>query len=143
MAQPPGSDTRASRQRASSGPSTRTEARILRTMSYGASVEVIGPPSDSARPSLPTGSTAMPCCASRLRMVSMSARRGTLVSTSRSSVSSPAAISGRAAFLAPPIAISPCNGRPPRMRILSIGGSFYIRGRAVPRWRMYLPARSA
>ncbi len=34
MAQPPGSDTRASRQRASSGPSTRMEARILRTMSY-------------------------------------------------------------------------------------------------------------
>ena len=43
MAQPPGMETRASRQRASSGPSTSTEARILRTMSYGASVEVMVP----------------------------------------------------------------------------------------------------
>ena len=33
IAQPPGSETRASRTRASSGPSTRIEARILRTMS--------------------------------------------------------------------------------------------------------------
>ena len=33
IAQPPGSDTRASPSRATSGPSTRTEARILRTMS--------------------------------------------------------------------------------------------------------------
>ncbi len=83
IAQPPGSDTRASWQRANSGPSTSTEARILRTMSYGASVELIAPPSDRLRPSLPTGSTAMPCCDSRLVMVSISASRGTLVSTSR------------------------------------------------------------
>ena len=33
IAQPPGSDTRASPSRATSGPSTSTEARILRTMS--------------------------------------------------------------------------------------------------------------
>ena len=51
MAQPPGSDTRASPTRASSGPSTSTDARILRTMSYGASVLAIGPPSDMVRPS--------------------------------------------------------------------------------------------
>ena len=38
----------------------------------------------------------------------------------RSSVSMPAAISGRAAFLAPPIWISPARGRPPRIRIRSI-----------------------
>ncbi len=33
MAQPPGSDTRARPQRANSGPSTKTDARILRTRS--------------------------------------------------------------------------------------------------------------
>ena len=37
MAQPPGRETLASPQRASSGPSARTLARILRTRSYGAS----------------------------------------------------------------------------------------------------------
>ena len=36
MAQPPGSDTRASPQRAASGPSTSTEARMVFTSSYGA-----------------------------------------------------------------------------------------------------------
>ena len=37
IAQPPGIETVASPMRASIGPSTRIEARILRTMSYGAS----------------------------------------------------------------------------------------------------------
>src|SRR3954467_1847943 len=37
MAHPPGSDTRARPMRATSGPSTRTDARIVRTRSYGAS----------------------------------------------------------------------------------------------------------
>ena len=41
MAQPPGSETVASPDRASMGPSTSTDARILRTMSYGATVEAI------------------------------------------------------------------------------------------------------
>ncbi len=41
MAQPPGSETVASPIRASIGPSTRIEARILRTSSYGATDEVI------------------------------------------------------------------------------------------------------
>ena len=39
MAQPPGSDTRTDPARASSGPSTSTEARIVLTSSYGASAE--------------------------------------------------------------------------------------------------------
>ena len=120
MSHPPGSDTRASPTRASSGPSTRNEARILRTMSYGASVLVIAPPIDRRRPSLSNRSTATPCCASNWFMVWMSARRGTFDSTSRSSVSIPAAISGKAAFLAPPMAISPARGRPPRIRKRSI-----------------------
>ena len=36
IAQPPGSDTSASPQRASNGPSTRIDARIVLTSSYGA-----------------------------------------------------------------------------------------------------------
>ena len=61
----------------------------------------------------------MPCWASSALMVLISASRGTLDSTSLSSVSNPAAISGKAAFLAPPITISPDKGRPPRIRMLS------------------------
>ena len=56
-------------------------------------------------------------------MVVMSASRGTLCRVSVSSVSSAAAISGSAAFLAPPIGILPSSGLPPRMRILSINTS--------------------
>ena len=37
IAQPPGSETQASPKRASSGPSTRIEARMVFTISYGAS----------------------------------------------------------------------------------------------------------
>src|SRR5690606_32862305 len=53
-------------------------------------------------------------------MVSMSARRGTFSRMSGSSLSRQAAISGRAAFLAPPIAMRPRRGVPPTMRIRSI-----------------------
>ena len=51
----------------------------------------------------------------------MSARAGTLVSVTVPGVSRLAAISGRAAFLAPPISMVPWSGRPPSIRILSIG----------------------
>src|SRR5689334_9951004 len=50
----------------------------------------------------------------------MSARTGTLLRVKVSAVSSEAAISGRAAFLAPPIGITPSSGTPPFMQILSI-----------------------
>ena len=52
-------------------------------------------------------SISTPCCDSSWIIVVMSASRGTLDSTSRCSVSKPAAISGKAAFFAPPMAISP------------------------------------
>ena len=96
----------------------------MRTISYGASVLVIDPPIDSVRPSLPTGSTAIPCCDSRAVIVSISASFGTLDRVSLSSVSIPAAIKGNAAFLAPPIWISPARGRPPRILIRSILSEF-------------------
>ena len=80
IAQPPGSETRASPKRASSGPSTRIEARIVLTSSYGASV-VRQPASASqshrlarrARPPRPSGAAA---CS----MVATSCRCGTLSS---------------------------------------------------------------
>src|SRR5712691_9150675 len=63
---------------------------------------------------------ATPCCTRRLAIVVTSARSGRLAKTSGSALSRLAAISGNAAFLAPPILIVPDNGTPPRIRILSI-----------------------
>src|SRR5258708_7668878 len=65
-------------------------------------------------------SIATPCCTRRLAIVVMSARSGRLARISVSSVNRLAAISGSAAFLAPPILIVPDSGTPPRIRILSI-----------------------
>ncbi len=106
IAQPPGSDTVASPARASNGPRTRIDARILRTMSYGATVEVMRlarnvitrPNSAGCDPSIVVDT---PWPLSRCPNVSMSARRGRLRSVSGSSVSSAHGISVSAAFFAP------------------------------------------
>src|SRR3954447_12038165 len=50
----------------------------------------------------------------------MSARTGAFVRVKISDVSRDAAINGKAAFLAPPIGITPSSGTPPLMQILSI-----------------------
>src|SRR5579863_907191 len=63
---------------------------------------------------------ATPCCTRRLAIVVMSTRSGRLARTNGSAVNRLAAISGSAAFLAPPILIVPDRGTPPRIRILSI-----------------------
>ena len=77
-------------------------------------------------------------------MVAMSSMRGTFDSSSRSDVSRPATRSLSAEFLAPLIGISPCSGRPPRIRNRSIARALrHMRGVATPRWPMYLPALSA
>src|SRR4051794_31052631 len=55
------------------------------------------------------------------RSEAISASLGTLMSSSVSSVSREAIISGKAAFLAPEIGIVPLRGAPPRMRMRSIG----------------------
>src|SRR6266851_4008499 len=65
-------------------------------------------------------SIATPCWTRRLAIVAMSARSGRLARTSGSPVNRLAAISGSAAFLAPPMLIVPDSGTPPRIRILSI-----------------------
>src|SRR6516165_9944362 len=65
-------------------------------------------------------------------MVAISARIGTFVRVKVSDVSKEAAISGSAAFFAPPIGITPSSGTPPRLQILSIA-SFTLppRGRTL------------
>src|SRR5229473_2618011 len=63
---------------------------------------------------------ATPCCTNMLAIVAMSARSGKLARISGSAVNRLAAISGSAAFLAPPILIVPDSGTPPWIRILSI-----------------------
>jgi hypothetical protein len=55
-------------------------------------------------------------------MVATSARSGALPKRSGPSDSSAAAISGSAAFLAPPIGMAPPSGLPPRMRMRSMAG---------------------
>src|SRR6266446_1084762 len=75
----------------------------------------------------------------------MSARLGTFARVSVSGVSRLAAISGNAAFLAPPIGIMPSSGTPPLIRILSIISvphAAYRRG-PFPPWRLLLLERGA
>src|SRR5450432_3100403 len=121
MAQPPGSETRASPKRASSGPSTRIDARIVFTRSYGASRLVTRLASSATVASASTDcSAATPIVRSSLSMVVTSCRRGTFESSTGSAVRSAAQSSGRAAFLAPEMATSPARRRPPRMRSLSM-----------------------
>jgi hypothetical protein len=136
IAQPPGSDTVASPIRASSGPSTRIEARILRTMSYGAVVEVI--PSafsvitrPNSSPFTPFTMVDTPSMLSRCMKLSTSARRGRFLSSRISSVSSAQGISVSAAFLAPEMWMRPLRRLPPRMRIRSMGRGYEPWNRAV------------
>src|SRR5260370_26077106 len=75
---------------------------------------------ESAAPSGAPMPIATPCCTRRLAIVVTAARSGRLARTSGSALSRLAAISGNAAFFAPPILIVPDSGTPPRIRILSI-----------------------
>ncbi len=115
-------------------------------MSYGASVLLMAPPIDSARPSLAAALDRDAVLGEQCGIVAMSARRGTLVSTSRSSVSRPAAISGSAGVLG--AADDDFAGERPAaadanlVHVRPIRGSAEP-GRATPRWRMYFPALSA
>src|SRR4029079_4681850 len=119
IAQPPGSDTRASPQRASNGPSARIDARIVFTISYGASGQSIVAAESVSAPSSPSART--PIGASSERIVRTSLSFGTFVSTRGSEVSSAAQRIGKAAFLAPETRTSPCSGVPPVIASLSIG----------------------
>src|SRR5690554_2173371 len=126
MAQPPGSDTRASPQRATSGPSTRIDARMVLTSSYGATGSVIS--AASSVTVSPSRRVCTPMLPSRRSRVSMSFSRGTLVRTSGSRVSSAAHRIGKAAFLAPEMPISPRRRALFSILSLSIADSVSQRG---------------
>src|SRR6266478_4449295 len=136
------------------------EARIFLTRSYGAVVDVICAADNSSTclpfPSASSTATVTPCWTRRFAIVAMSARSGTFARVSVSGVSRLAAISGNAAFLAPPIGITPSSGTPPLIRILSIvsvphaaylrgpfrhGGCFYWSGARRSSRRLSLPVR--
>src|SRR6201992_760905 len=135
MAQPPGSETRAKPWRASSGPSTRTLARIVLTRSYGASKGELG----RARRSTMAGSAAgavapgvagaagggssplsMPRGSSRRAMVRRSRTFGTRCSRTGSSGSRDAGNAGRAAVFAPLARTRPASAVGPVMTNLSM-----------------------
>src|SRR5450755_826199 len=116
MAHPPGSDTRASPQRASSGPS----ASIVFTISYGASGQSTCL-ADSVSAPL-SASICTPICESSERIVRTSLSCGRLSSISGSGVSSAAHRIGSAAFFAPEMATSPLSATPPSIASLSMLG---------------------
>src|SRR3990170_5012431 len=139
MAQPPGSDTRASPQRANSGPSTRIDARMVFTRSYGASGSV----TRSARSSTPRRSSSDTCTPMRPSspiMVVTSFRWGRFDNRMGSVVRSEAHISGNAAFLAPDTRTSPDNGAPPWMTSLSTLGLEFLGGEGLHGQRVNLLA---
>ena len=99
---------------------------------------------------------AAPCWTRRFAMVAMSARPGTFSRLRVSAVNRLAAISGKAAFLAPLIAITPSSGTPPVMWIRSIASALRATDRpggpgaaaghqsaVVPPWRWFLPESGA
>ena len=147
MAQPPGSETRAS-------PHARQQRPQHQDRGAHLAHDVVGrrgrgdlrrraksvPRRGRSRPAR---STAMPCCASSCdHGVDVGEPRARCDSTSRSSVSRrrPSAAGRRSWRRRWDVARS---GRPPRMRMRSMSGLRYIRGSATPRWPMYLPALSA
>src|SRR3954470_12076710 len=129
MAQPPGSETRARAQRASSGPRTSTEARIVFTRSYGAVGSPIARACSARRPPL-GGAASTPIWRRSRAMVRTSISCGTLARRSGAALRSAAHMIGNAAFFAPETRTSPSNGRPPRRRSLSTGAPLLGRERA-------------
>src|SRR5262245_257611 len=118
IAQPPGSETLAWPQRASSGPSTSTDARMVFTSSYAAVGSLMAFACSTMPPS--ARSTPTPIWPSSFAMVDTSRSRGRLERRSGRSVSSAAHMIGSAAFFAPEMRISPLSGRPPVILSLSM-----------------------
>src|SRR5574343_172241 len=140
MAQPPGNETRASPPRATNGPSTRIEARMVLTISYEAT-GLFRPPPLSTRPSTPSMVTPTPISPNRRSMVEISLRCGTLVKCTGSAVSREAHRMGRAAFLAPDMATSPERALPPSINNLSTLGAPFFRGQGFEGKGVQFPSR--
>ena len=128
MAQPPGMETSASPKRASSGPSTRMDARMVLTNSYGARKSVMVLVSASMVILSPT-TKFTPMRPRSSMVVVMSCRCGTLPIIIGLSARMDATNTGKAAFLAPDTHISPRRGVPPVMSNLSI-----MRWQQTPAW---------
>ncbi|MNY04170.1 hypothetical protein D3C86_1368290 [compost metagenome] len=118
MPQPPGRETRASPKRATSGPSTRIDARMVFTSSYGASGALMSAAASVAV--APSMSARVPIWRSSLSIVRVSCRFGTLSMVMASAVSRLAHRIGSAAFLAPETRISPLSGPLPSIWNLSM-----------------------
>ena len=100
------------------------------TSSYGATGLFTGPASMfTVWPAASAQSAVAPIWRNSFNVVATSCRRGTCVNCTGSAVSNAAHSSGRAAFLAPEMATSPCKGRPPRMRSLSMLWSVQVQVR--------------
>ncbi len=114
IAQPPGRETTARPWRATSGPSTSTDARICLTSSYGASARLNGVGSTVTTGGL--HSTSAPMKRNRAEVVSMSRSAGTLRKVLLPSARSAEQRMGSAAFLAPETSTVPERARPPSTR---------------------------
>src|ERR671915_541345 len=114
MTSPPGGGTIASPQRARSGPARSTEAR-MRLQSSSSSSRLVTSAAWMRSSPPPRGSTSTPRSATSSSIVSTSVIEGTFESVTGSSVSSEAAIIGRAAFLFPAARMEPLRGRAPSM----------------------------
>ena len=127
IAQPPGSDTTAAPWRATSGPNTRIEARIVLTSSYGATkrLTVVGS-TVMPRPFASVPSSMVmpaPSSPSSFTVVTTSCRCGTLVISTGASASRVAHRMGNTAFLAPEMVTSPLSVLPPVTMIFCMSGS--------------------
>src|SRR3989344_2835952 len=119
MAQPPGKATSASPKRATIGPSTRIDARMVFTSSYGA-IRVLMVRGSISTASFSSITGSMPMRPNSSIMVVMSCRCGRLATVTGPSHSRVAARIGRAEFFAPEMRISPSRRAPPVIINLSI-----------------------
>src|SRR3984885_425007 len=118
IAQPPGRETSARPKRASSGPSTKIDARMVFTSWYGAKYSLIVEASTSMR-IFSSIVTETPMRPSSSIMVVTSCKCGTLDTVTGPSASRHPARMGRVAFFAPEIRISPSSAMPPLICNLS------------------------
>ena len=117
---PPGGGIRARPKRASSGPASRNDARICSASSESTSARSTPAP-HSATSWSPRRSTRTPTPSRIASIASTSRMRGTLRTTTSSSVRTAQARIGSAPFLFPAGSNVPDNGAPPSMTNFSMG----------------------
>src|SRR4051794_37164478 len=125
---PPGGGSTARPKRASSGPATRNDARIRSVFSTGMSTSASTFAAHSTSALSSRDSISTPRCSSSSSMASTSRIRGTLRSTTSSSVRRHAASTGSAAFLLPAGTTVPERGYPPSMKNFSMAAASVQKG---------------